>query len=218
MARKSFSKTVNFARLSFGAFWLLLVFVMPCFSQDEETYDEPTVEEQLAIADKDFLYDDALINPLGIKLFLSWMSDNGPSGTTTINLEGVGRHTNQFSAKYAKDKNGWVSVGKQDEDAAKGWFSYRHLGRLANGCHVLETQLNEGGSGIFKNLLLVRFSIHKEYKKDGEFSKYLVLTRVGEFALGDRYNGKITVKPSEIVIGDDKGFHHDQAGRTISFK
>jgi hypothetical protein len=38
---------------------------------------------------------------------------------------------------------------------------------------------------------------------------------MGDFVLGDRNGGKIRIEKNKIIVEDDKGFHHDNVGRTI---
>jgi hypothetical protein len=68
--------------------------------------------------------------------------------------------------------------------------AYRHLGVSPGGTHVLHTLSSGGGTGIFEDLLLVRF--HKDrVRHDSEQRDRLLMTRVGNFILGDRDDGDI---------------------------
>ena len=139
-------------------------------------------------------------------------------GAASIYLEGTRKDTQQFLADSVQNKNGVISVNFKKDDPSAGYFSYQHLGVLANGSHVLEIWESGGGSGIWTDLLLVKFSMAPEFQADGSVSYLLVLTRMGLFGLGDRYGGSVLVQPHKIVIEDDHSFHHDPKGRTINFK
>jgi len=176
-----------------------------------------SVRIQLNEADKNFTFEGQPINPLGIKLLQPWISDGLP-GTASIYLEGTAKNTNQFTTNSIQNNNGVISVDFKKDDPSTGYFSYRHLGVLANGSHVLEIWEGGGGSGIWTDLLLVKFSADPEYQEDGSVKYRLVLTRTGAFDLGDRFDGSLMVQPHKIIIAEESNFHHDPHGRTINFK
>src|SRR5262249_61623054 len=79
-----------------------------------------------------------------------------------------------------------------------------------NGVFVLFTEESGGGSGRFRNLMLVSLEKDKALDYD-EKSGVLRPTRerwlirkLGEVPLGDRYDGKVTVSGNRILIEADK--------------
>ncbi len=196
---------------------ILSVFSVCSYAQE----DVSNLKKELEVANKEFTFQGKPINPRAIKLFISWISDSGPAGVNAIVLDGTSGRTNQFYLpEYEKDPDGWVSDRKEEDEPTKGWFSYRVLGKLDNGSIVLEAMQNEGGSGRFTYLLLVKFFINKEYfeiETSGKvkYHEHLALKRMGDFVLGDRYGGKIRIEKNKIIVEDDKGFHHGDVGRTI---
>ena len=82
-------------------------------------------------------------------------------------------------------------------------YEYARVGTLTGGQHVLRVASSSGGSGHFISLLIVRFSIEREYQ-DEEWRARLVMTRVAEISLGDRYDGEVSVSGHTLSIGADR--------------
>lgn len=154
-------------------------------------------------ANDKFIYRGKPINPLAIKDLLTDLSDSRPT-TVSIDLEGV-YNSNRYFGEYDRDKDGWVDVKIKDE-YSEGYFKYKRIGTLANNIHVIETADNGGGTGIFMDLLLIKFSIDTVYKNDGHKEPRMLINCKGEIGLCDRYKGKIIVKPTSIFIEKDKGY------------
>jgi hypothetical protein len=192
---------------------------LSCTSHGAQPPPSKEALTQIKEANSSFTFLGSPINPRGVKLLLPWISDGDLPGAASIYLEGTAASTNQFQAEVIREKNGRVSANYQKENSATGHFSYQHLGILANGSHVLETwDSDDRSSGVWTDLLLVKFDLEPQYQEDGSVQYRIVLTRVGDFVLGDRYGGSVTVQPHRISIEDDHGFHHDPVGRAINFK
>ena len=111
-----------------------------------------------------------------------------------IDVEGC-TESQQSPAAFAV-RHGWVRI----ELAGGGWFAYQHLGVSPDGIHVLHTQCSGGGTGVFEDLLMVRFN-RDRVRQDNSQRDRLVMTSVGSFVLGDRDDGKIRFDRNRIVIG-----------------
>jgi hypothetical protein len=199
---------------------LFLILISILFSLAyEQGFAEPAfpddIQNQLAEANEQFVFNGKSINPLGVKLLMCWISDTVP-GSASIYLDAVNGPSNQFFATYDKDPQGKVSVDLEQDNKPAGYISYIHLGRLANGIHVLKVIENSGGSGVWTDLLLVSFSIVREYQEDGSQAYRLVMKREGNISLGDRYNGTVDIQPHKIVIGADSS-NKDHKPRIINF-
>ena len=90
------------------------------------------------------------------------------------------------------------------------WFGYRYVGRTDDGADVLETSNCGGGSGVFVNLMLVRIERDKGMscnwtqgviRADRE---RLVIKKLGEIGLGDRWSGELKVQGNKVFIGKDR--------------
>lgn len=167
----------------------------------------PSIQAQLDEANRDFTYKGKPINPLAIQELGMWLSDTLP-GPVAIDLAGT-YETNRYFGEYTREKDGTVTINLNttnptaSKDDNKGWFSYRRIGTLPNRIQVLETAASGGGSGIFMSLLLVQFAADYEYGEDGARRDRVVIRRTGEFGLGDRYQGTVTIKGNTIEIGAD---------------
>jgi uncharacterized protein len=129
-------------------------------------------------------------------------------------------------ATASKRKDGQrPGAGYQDKDAEHGdrptsSFSYTYIGRTTSGVDVLLTNSWTGGDGIFMNLLLVTL----QYENTGMSPRLsaagdqtvtfkrrrLVIRKLGEIGLSDRWIGDLAVSGNQIHIGKDEGFFSDR--------
>ncbi len=162
------------------------------------------MQEALKEAELHFTFRGNPINPLALQQLSPWISDSLP-GAVAVDIAGTAADTNQYSAEVEKSEKGLITVKKSDKKTGEeSSFTYKYLGRLANGkgAHIVETWDWGGGSGVFTHLLLLNFRLDSEYTGTGAPRERLVLTRVGEIHLGDRFDGLVTIKPDQIVIGE----------------
>lgn len=182
--------------LSFGS----IVFLQP---QPQER--SLIIQQQLTELNKSFTYKGKPIHPRAIQDLISWVADPLP-GPIAVDVEGT-YDTNRYFGDYEVRENGLIFVDlEQKLVEKKGWFAYEHLGKLANGYHVLRTYDNGGGTGVFSSILIVEAITDFEHKDNGSRREFLVLKRRGEFDIGDRYSGQIKLIPEEntILISADK--------------
>jgi hypothetical protein len=184
----------------------LFVFLALSVAGQGDTNPGPAlIRKQLADLHRSFTYKGKLIHPRAIKDLVSWVADPLP-GPVVVDVAGT-FETNRYFGEYKTQENGLVSIDlAQQMIEEKGSFSYRHLGRLANGYHVLHVYDWGGGSGIFECILLVEARIDYEYFDGGRRRNQLLLRRRGQFGIGDRYEGVIKVdsKRNLIIVGPDK--------------
>jgi len=110
-----------------------------------------------------------------------------------------------------------------DDPSDGSEFGYRHIGRTASGIDVLLTMDSGGGSGVFENLMLVRVEEESgggsvravDGKTDVMTFKQrrVVIRKLGEIVLGDRWQGDLKVSGNEIAIGKDTGPQADSDSR-----
>jgi len=187
--------------------WLIVAAILICAIGVLATSSIATM--QLNEANAKFTYKGKPIHPFLVGKFYNWMSDKRPPIVTTVDVASS-FDTNEYQlSTIEKRGNWWFSEKKEGlkDITLYEAFGYRWLGRLANGCHVIEMFENGGGSGAFTDLLLIKFSegtIMRDDKKD----KQLLMTVVGTYTLGDRYDGDIKVYPDKVIIPPSK----DQRG------
>ncbi|MCI0612797.1 hypothetical protein L0244_07390 [bacterium] len=172
------------------------------------------LNQALDEANKSFTYNGKPINPRAVQELLSWPSDSGP-GPVSIDVAGTD-DTNRYYGDYEKKEDGSVFI-KLDNDSGGGYFIYERLGTLKDNIHVVETSDNGGGSGIFMNLLLIQFKIDFEYGEDGSHRYMLIMQRLGQIMLCDRYDGPIQIRSSNnsIEIGPGTCGANDKFARKI---
>jgi predicted butyrate kinase (DUF1464 family) len=175
----------------FLLFLLILgIFISPCMAS-----------QQLDEANTKFTYNGNPIHPFVIREFSNWLSDNRPPMITTVDVAAAFGANKYQDSKVKKRDNWWFaeSEGMDGDVRLHESFGYHWIGRLANGAHVLETGSSGGGSGFFMDLMFVKFSegeIFWENKKE----KQLLMTIVGTYSLGDRYEGGIKINGNKVFI------------------
>lgn len=91
-------------------------------------------------------------------------------------------------------------------------FGYQCAGRTSSGAYVLYASDWTGGSGVFKSLLLVTFEYDKGMLCDWDKAvvrageKRLLIKKLGEIGLGDRWAGELKVEGNSVFIGKDTGW------------
>lgn len=188
---------------------LCLVLLVGCSSEESQFAD--IQQEELPFS---FIHE-PYIHPRIIQDLTTWLSDGGDQ-VVAINLLDA-----QNSNRYFGD----VEVNEEGEEhpfvyfeGENERFGYRYIGRTEGGVHVLYTSDSGGGSGVFKSLMFVVF----EYDR-GTFShpdkplidlsrERLLIKKLGEKSLGDRYDGKLEVVGDQLLIGKDTGWFSKSGG------
>jgi hypothetical protein len=164
-----------------------------------------------------FFFDkEPFVHPKIIEDLCTWVSDEGEQVVAVNLLESM--DTNRYFGDVkisGKDKP--FIFYENTEECEKDpcpfgapSFGYRLIGTTSSGIIVLFTEWSGGGSGRFRNLLLV--SLEKDKGLSFNTSKNTltldrercVLKRLGEIHLGDRYEGDITLEGDILRIGKDK--------------
>lgn len=156
-------------------------------------------DEILEEANTSFTFQEKPIHPGLVKEFLSWISDPGDSTTVTVDVSA--RHRNEYNEKEVEiGKNGSVLVRLSKRE----YFSYKRLGKLSNGLHVLLMSESDGGSGVFKDLFFIKFEEGEAYSDEGIKYSRLLMSIVRSHVLGDRDDGKIKVLADKVILGKTK--------------
>jgi hypothetical protein len=120
---------------------------------------------------------------------------------TTVDIKAA-YDTNKYQVSDIARRNDWLFYEKTKMDGdirLYESFGYKWLGKMKNGVHVLETGSSGGGSGFFMDLMLVKFS-EGEILWEGKKEKQYLMSIVGTYILGDRYEGDIKVYPDRVLI------------------
>lgn len=155
--------------------------------------------EALDEANAGFTYKGEPIHPFLLQEFTNPMSDNRPPMVTTMDVAAAFGSNKYF--EDVKRRDDWVFAERKELIGAPTYesFTYRWLGKTASGVHVLETGSSGGGSGVFMDLMFVRFS-EGEIMWGDKTSKQLLMTIMGTYQLGDRYQGGIEVLADKVLV------------------
>lgn len=178
----------------------------------------PQPAHPITIPHQDFGYSfkqAPFISPRIIQDLSCWISDRGDQ-VVAINLDSQNsnRYSGQPKIQNFPGQNPIVyheEVTVQDGNTNETQFSYQYVGRTDSGIYVLLTSDWEGGSGVFKSLLLVKFEYDSSIVCDWDKGvvqsgkNRLLIKKLGEIALGDRWDGALSVKGNFILVGKDKG-------------
>lgn len=149
------------------------------------------------------------IHPKIIQDLTTWLSDSGDQ-VVAVNLlesQSSNRYFGEVRVRKAPGKFPFVYVKERKEE-----FGYRYVGTTTSGIHVLYTSYSGGGTGVFTCLMLVTFERDKGITTDWKElrirpgRKRLLLKKLGEVGLGDRWDGDLKVKGNEIFVGKDRGW------------
>jgi uncharacterized protein len=158
------------------------------------------------------------ISPRIINDLSTWISDQGEQ-VVAINLTDSQGSNRYFGDVETRRDGAGTYVGYRtpgDEPGERdAEFGYTHVGRTASGIDVLRTRDSGGGTGVFEYLLLVKLERSEtggEIKwtggKSGTFTfkkPRLLIRKLGEVGLGDRWEGDIKITGDQIAIGKDRG-------------
>jgi uncharacterized protein len=159
------------------------------------------------------------VNPRIINDLSTWLSDDGEQ-VVAINLteaQESNRYSGDVATRQVVGRNPYVYFETPADDAGErgSEFGYRYIGRTAAGVDVLLTTQSGGGSGIFENLLVLRMepddhapsviSAGSNHETMTFRRKRLLLRKLGEIGLGDRWDGPLKIMGNDILIGKDTG-------------
>jgi hypothetical protein len=156
-------------------------------------------------ANTNFTYEGEPIHPVLVHEFSNWLSDGVSPIVVSVDLISA-FNTNKYPQDEVKKRENWRYVEKEEMHGnirVYESFYYRWLGKMADGTHVVETGESGGGSGFFMDLMFIRFS-EGEIMVENEKRPQLLMSIVGIYLLGDRYDGEIIVHPDRVFIPASK--------------
>jgi hypothetical protein len=181
------------------------------------------------IPNQDFAYSfnqPPFISPRIIQDLSTWISDQGDQvvAVNVLEAQNCNRYSGEPEVRTGQNPCVvWKEVTVLDSITNESEFSYQYVGRTDSGIYVLLTGNWGGGSGVFMNLLLVKFEYDQGISCDWERGivesgkKRLLIKKVGEIPLGDRWDGALSVEGNSVVVGKDKGiFAGTKKGGTLS--
>ena len=149
--------------------------------------------------------DEEYIHPLIVKELLGWLSDSGAT-VIGIDLETANQSNQFFGGFETKSEGALISVEWRD---AQSGFTYRHVATTPSGVEIVECSDWGGGSGIFRTIALFCLERDRALEADGKALSTRgrqVLKTLGQFPLGDRYDGDIWYINGVLEVGPDRGW------------
>jgi hypothetical protein len=178
------------------------------FRVDRDSRMAP-VSKALAEANEKFTYQGKPIHPAIVYQLISWGYDEH-SVTASLDLLAAHNHK-EYSRFEVKTSGGWIECRLNDlRPAFQDYetFSYKHLGVLADGTHVLYTCYSGGGSGAYCYLIFIRFGTEKAYDLYAKPYVRLLMKVICVYSLGDRDDGEVKVLNDRVIVGKSK--HRDK--------
>lgn len=168
--------------------------------------DTPLAKE--SNTDQPYYFDkQPYIHPKIVQALATWLSDGGDQIVSINLLESQG--SNRFCCK--SDIKVSTPVVSFSEDGEQ--FGYSYIGITESGVHLLYTYSSGGGSGVFKHIMLVTMETDYGVEFDEKHSvikatnQRLLLKKLGEVVLGDRWSGELEIVGNDLIIGEDRGWY-----------
>lgn len=149
------------------------------------------------------------VHPRIVEDLSTWLSDVGDQvvGINLLDAQGSNRYFGGFGVSEIDDGCPIVSWEPEEEPVR---FSYQYIGMTESRVHVLYTTSSAGGSGVFTNLMLLTIMSDTGIDWDRQSAitrerERLVVYKLGEWVLGDRWGGALRVAGNTLTIGQDGG-------------
>jgi hypothetical protein len=149
------------------------------------------------------------ISPMILADLTAWLSDTDDQ-VVAIDLLGAqdsNRYFGDIHVRETDSPNPFVYVEKDG-----GEFGYCYVGVTESGVHIVQTSDWGGGSGVFKSLLLLTIEPDTGLTLDvGKrpvlvSKRRLLIKKLGDMSLGDRWDGDLSVSGNRLRVGADKGW------------
>lgn len=164
------------------------------------------------------------VHPKIIQDLSTWISDIGDQ-VVAINLLDSQKSNRYFGDILVREVSGdspFIYV-KEEKFHETSIFGYQYIGTTKSGVYVLRTSSSGGGSGVDESLMFLTVRRDKGLSVDWDKlsirpeRERIVLQKLGEIVLGDRWNGKLRIEGNKIFIGKDQGrFSESEGGGRLS--
>ena len=156
------------------------------------------------------------VHPRIVEDLSTWLSDGGDQ-VVAINLldaQGSNRYSGSIGVNEIDERCPYVYWEPAGE---RGEFGYEYVGMTESRVHVLYTSSWGGGSGVFKRLMLLTITPDagidwNEQAVLQDDRERLLVNKLGEFGLGDRWDGDLRVAGNTLTIGRDRGWFSVSGG------
>ena len=168
-----------------------------------------------------FTFKNEPINPACVAMFNSGMADLPYIKSINMN---VCQHSNAAYQKTLQATDGSYYFNVNDKDDSEGQYSYKVIGKSANGIYVLSTQASGGGTMVASDLLLLRLNENLEYVfnrvSNPQINNITVLRMLGYVNGGDRCVGgfaEVKLVGNQLNIKQYNGANAVDCSKTKEF-
>ena len=138
-------------------------------------------------------------------------------GGSNIKVDMLGNETNAAGEVYPQAPFVYEETTHGEGEFTNSYlFGYQYIGMTHSGIYVLRTNSHgDYGSSTFESLMFVSFEYDNRVHYDPNEAKVkgkvrldrgqLLIEKLGEFVLGDRYEGLVRVSGDKIFIAKDEG-------------
>ena len=158
---------------------------------DQET--KQTEQEDL----KKFWFKGKPIYPAFVEELVTSLDDRLPV-VVGVDLEGAMR-SGRYWGLEPFEKNGGVRY-ERTVGVFTIFFAYKYIGTTPGGTHVLRTANYGGGTGLFEDVLFVKFETNDVHEQ-GKRRSRVVMKYAGSFGLGDRSGMTVELQGKQVIIG-----------------
>ncbi len=142
------------------------------------------------------------------------LADSG-SIWTSVDLDAAVGSNFYFDA--IRQNGAWVTQGRAAEKGREAEeTAYRYIGATKSGLLIAVATYNGGGSGVFTNLHVLDLAPTRGFDDEGKLYTRVTLTNLRSVALGDRWDGDVTIAGDDIHIKTRSGAGN--APKTIQAK
>ena len=156
------------------------------------------------------------VHPTIVEDLSTWLSDVGDQ-VVAINLldaQGSNRYSGSIGVTEIDGRCPYVYWRPTEE---RSEFGYQYVGMTESRVHVLYASSWGGGSGVFKRLMLLTITSDAGIDWNGQDvvqddRERLLVNKLGELALGDRWDGGLRVAGNTLATGRDEGWFSVSGG------
>jgi len=179
--------------------------------RDPERAPLPLPSAILREARENFTCSGKPIHPGLIHEFVPWFADRGP---VTVAVELLpGQESERYFYAAMRQRAGWTECNVKsllphcwdnEPTVNAPEFGYQRVGVLADGTQVLRTYYCMGGSGIFMDLVFIRFETEGSFDIWMKPYMRVLMKALCVYPIGDGDDAKVRVLSDRVIVGPSK--------------
>ena len=123
---------------------------------------------------------------------------------TSVDLDSAVGSNQYFDA--VRQNGAWVTQGRAAGNGREAEeTAYRYIGATKNGLLAVVATYSGGGTGVFTTLHILDLAPTRAFDDEGKIYTRITLTNLRSVALGDRWDGDVTISGDDIHIKTRNG-------------